>query len=123
MSIIDNDVDGIWMDDADFCRIYDNIIEENNYNGIHLGDDWSDTDDDEDNTDNFIYNNTIRLNGGGIYIFHSNNNRFYDNDVENNIKYGLRISYTEYNLNLEKRITIPWSEDNYIYVPLLSLPK
>jgi len=66
---------------------------------------------------NKVYNNTIELNsGGGILIYSSNDNTFWENDIIRNGYFGFRISYIgEPNIRYALRPPTVVSKGNKIY--------
>ena len=115
--IYNNDIiknlDGIWMDVTCNNTIKNNVIRNNNRNGITLVDD--------ENPDyirccigNSIFNNSISFNNNsGIYLYHAKGNNIFHNNIEYNRNEGIRIQH--YFNSKEFFIKQHRSVDNNIY--------
>jgi parallel beta-helix repeat protein len=84
-----SDYSGIKLFGEKNCRIYDNIIESNNRNGIYLHQ-YSDN--------NLISNNEIFSNGKGIHIYSSSMNTISNNNIFENNEAGIRIYSSQGNI-------------------------
>jgi len=76
---------GIILNNSDSNLIYDNIILNNNGDGIRLNQ--------SDNNINISYN-TISGNKNGIYLYSSDSNKIYNNNIKNNDENGIFINRT-----------------------------
>jgi parallel beta-helix repeat protein len=113
--IYNNSHQGIWHDDGQRNKIGYNTIENNGMNGIIFFTEKKETFRSY-STYNKIYNNIIKSNGGGILLYHSNDNMFYNNTIELNIDYGLKIQYISSSRNYKDDINNgPTSKGNEIY--------
>ena len=101
--IYNNSHQGIWHDDGQRNKIGYNTIENNDMNGIVFFTEKKEAFRSY-STYNKIYNNAIKSNGGGILLYHSNDNRFYNNTIELNIDYGLKIQHISLSRNYKDDI-------------------
>ena len=120
--IENNNGDGIWVDaltESEDHIIFNNTLAFNKGGGIHFGDWWNRGDCVEycEVYDNVIINNSL----GGIILHRSRHNKIYDNLIMNNSKFGCKIIYYFYQEKLwteRKKFPImgePFSESNKIF--------
>jgi len=100
---IDDDMAGVYLDDVDYCNIYENNVYRNS-RGILLSGSSSNTltnniaDSNNDDgifmsfsSNNNIADNTVSNNGYGIYLYHSSNNNLTNNTANSNTWDGINI--------------------------------
>jgi parallel beta-helix repeat protein len=109
--IYNNSFDGIWNDKGNNNKIRYNKIIDNGRHGITFYDSTIESNRIRYCTNNEVYNNTIKLNNGGIFLYHSNGNEFHHNDIEDNTEFGFKILHF---LKRKDYNNAPSSTDNRI---------